>query len=175
MDDHPAAISIGDVQRAVAHSFSLSLGEMLSRDRCRYPTRAPRGDVSEPRAGRRRHRRPPAVRGLVPAHRDGLCARPYQRDPCVQCDRAQAKGRCRLLTPRRSYSAGAGRRRVQARAGRLSIRSCRDAFGQKKSVRAKQVRNGDVASRDCRRSCFALPLEWKEKGAGPQANRQPER
>jgi chromosomal replication initiator protein len=40
MDDHPAAISIGDVQRAVAHSFSLSLGEMLSRDRCRYPTRA---------------------------------------------------------------------------------------------------------------------------------------
>ena len=40
MDDRPAAISISDVQRAVARAFALSLGAMLSRDRCRYPTRA---------------------------------------------------------------------------------------------------------------------------------------
>ncbi len=40
MEDRPAAISISDVQRAVARTFALSLGAMLSRDRCRYPTRA---------------------------------------------------------------------------------------------------------------------------------------
>jgi chromosomal replication initiator protein len=35
MEDHPASISIGDVQHAVARAFCLSVGEMLSRKRRR--------------------------------------------------------------------------------------------------------------------------------------------
>jgi chromosomal replication initiation ATPase DnaA len=40
MEDHPASISIADVQHAVARAFCLSVGEMLSRKRRRRPTRA---------------------------------------------------------------------------------------------------------------------------------------